>query len=249
MTPDPLTRVDHRPWPVPRRPWIMRQTWESLAFVHWPVPIEAVRRLVPASVEIDTFAGSAWIGIVPFNLRSLRLRGAPPIPGVRRFLELNVRTYVTRDGKPGVWFLSLDADRSLAVWFARRWYRLPYHRADIRRRLKADGMEFTSVRRNRADRLARFSARFTPNDGTSDNFESGRNLWLTERYCLYARDAGGRVFRADIHHVPWTLHPAKAEIAENGMVAALGIRPPPSPPIVHLAETIEALIWSPVRVT
>ena len=126
MTTTPIDQIGHRPWPLPRTPWVMRQVWESLAFLHWPVPTKQLRTLIHSGVDLDTFEGDTWIGIVPFRIGSIRLRGCPLVPGIHRFLELNVRTYVTRDGRPGVWFLSLDATSPLAVRVARWWYRLPY---------------------------------------------------------------------------------------------------------------------------
>jgi len=132
-----IDEVVHRPWPLPRGHWTNAQTWERLAFLHWPVDGDAVRRLVPAGLELDLYDGAAWLGITPFEVTGFRLRGGPPLPGVSSFPELNVRTYVTRDDKPGVWFFSLDADSRLAVEAARRLYKLPYFRAAMS--VTADG--------------------------------------------------------------------------------------------------------------
>src|SRR3954453_16381426 len=124
-----LREVEHRPWPLPAAPWAMGQTWEHLLFAHWRVDPEELRRLLPEGLELDTHDGEAWLGITPFRLTGLRLRGTLPLPRLSAFHELNVRTYVVADGKPGIWFFSLDADHRLAVLGARRLYRLPYHRA------------------------------------------------------------------------------------------------------------------------
>src|SRR5688500_15722341 len=121
----------HRPWPVPPSPWIMTQTWSKLLFAHWPVPPEQIRPLLPPSVTLDTFDGQAWVGVVPFDIPNIRPRFLPPIPTMAHFLELNVRTYVTRDGKPGVWFFSLDAASRLAVEGARLAFHLPYFNAQM----------------------------------------------------------------------------------------------------------------------
>ena len=87
----------------------MRMTWRSLLFLHWPLPPDAVRPLLPAEMTLDTFDGSAWVGLVPFTMTGVKFRWLGSIPSMRRFHECNVRTYVHRDGEPGVWFFSLDA--------------------------------------------------------------------------------------------------------------------------------------------
>lgn len=110
-----LQSVSHRPWPLPSGPWIMAQTWNDLLFAHWPVPPEIIRNLVPSQLPLDLFDGQCWLGIVPFWMSGVRARGLPAIPGLSRFAELNVRTYVTLGEKPGVYFFSLDAANMPAV--------------------------------------------------------------------------------------------------------------------------------------
>src|SRR5262245_35014335 len=116
----------HRPWPIHPGSWLMAQGWHDLLFAHWPVPVKALQRLIPESLEIDTFEGQAWLGVVPFRITDVRLPWLPPLPGVSAFPELNVRTYVTDGRKPGVWFFSLDAGNPAPVLAARYGYRLPY---------------------------------------------------------------------------------------------------------------------------
>src|SRR5690349_15567099 len=103
----------------PAGPWIMHQNWHDLLFAHWPVPVETLRPLIPAGLSLDTYNGEAWLGLIAFNLSGIRLRGLPPVPFTCQFVELNVRTYVIRDGKPGIYFLSLDASNALAGAIAR----------------------------------------------------------------------------------------------------------------------------------
>jgi uncharacterized protein YqjF (DUF2071 family) len=126
-----LENTSHRPWPLPKLPWIMKQKWHDLLFAHWPVPAEQLRSFVPEALPLDTFEGTAWIAVVPFSMSGIRLRGLPPVPGTSRFPELNVRTYITLGGKPGVYFFSLDAANALAVWGARRFYNLAYYLAEL----------------------------------------------------------------------------------------------------------------------
>ena len=150
-----LEEVAHRPWPVPDGPWAQAQSWIDLAFLHWRIDERELARLVPASVELETYDGSAWLGITPFLLSGLRLRGLPPLPRVSRFEELNVRTYVTRDGKPGIWFFSLEAASRAAVEGAKRLYRLPYHRSRMQHERIGDVVHYESARSGAA-----FSGRY-----------------------------------------------------------------------------------------
>ena len=135
----------HRPWPLPSRPWRWAQTWSHLLFAHWRVPTEKLRPLIPAELTLQEFDGSAWIGVVPFLL-DVRPRYVPPLPIGSRFPEINVRTYVEADGKPGVWFFSLDARNPLAVWAARRFFHLPYFRAHMRIDVNAKAVRYTTSR-------------------------------------------------------------------------------------------------------
>lgn len=110
----------------------MRQTWNDVLFAHWPVDVSILRALVPSVLELDTYNGQAWISMLPFMLTNLRARYLPAIPGARAFPELNLRTYVTYKGKPGIYFFSLDADHRLAVLGARTFFHLPYFYADMK---------------------------------------------------------------------------------------------------------------------
>src|SRR3954462_5743825 len=124
-----IDETAHRPWPLPSGPWTLAQSWEDLLFAHWRVDAGQVRKLVPPGLELDEHDGSAWLGVTPFVLTGFRLRGTLPLPRVSAFPELNVRTYVTVDDRPGIWFFSLDTPSRLAVEGARRAYKLPYNLA------------------------------------------------------------------------------------------------------------------------
>jgi uncharacterized protein len=238
-----LQRVGHRPWPLPETSWLMGQTWERLLFAHWPVPVESLRRVVPAPLPIDTFEGQAWLGITPFEVSGLRSRGAPPIPGLSRFPELNVRTYTSLGGRRGIWFLSLDAASRLAVAAARRAYRLPYFRAAMEIRAGGDEVDYGSRRISRDGPGASFAAVYAP-DGPLFEAEPGTlEHWLTERYCLYAVDERERVHRAEIHHPPWPLQTATANLVENTMADPQGIELPAREPLLHYAHRQDVVIW------
>src|SRR4051794_18976444 len=122
-------QAHQRPWPVPQSPWVMAMQWLDLLFMHWPVPAKALRSYIPRNLEIDTYDGTAWIGVVPFRMAGVRPRMTPALPWLSAFPELNVRTYVTIGGKPGVWFFSLDAGNPVAVEGARSLFHLNYYNA------------------------------------------------------------------------------------------------------------------------
>jgi uncharacterized protein YqjF (DUF2071 family) len=225
----------HRPWPVPDEPWMHAQTWQDLLFAHWRVDAEALGRLLPPSLGPDAHDGTAWLGITPFRLTHLRLRGLPPLPRISSFPELNVRTYVTVDERPGIWFFSLDSASRVAVEAAKWLYKLPYHQA--RMSLERDG---PYVRYESARPGATFSARYR---GVGDAFSAAQGsleAFLTERYCLYTAD-GGRLYRAEIHHPPWSLRRAEASIDLN-TVAPVAL--PDEAPHLLLAEHLDVVIWS-----
>jgi uncharacterized protein len=221
----------------------MGQTWRQLLFAHWEVDPERLRRVVPPQLPLDLRDGSAWLGVTPFVVSGLRLRRTPPLPSASRFPELNVRTYVTLGGKPGIYFLSLDAASSLAVFAARRAYRLPYFRARMSTETQDDAVDYSSVRTHGPK--ARLSARYAPIAGEEPR-EPAR--WLAERYCLYTLDSNRNPLRAEIHHRPWPLQPARAEFDSNTMAEPFDI-PLPGDPRLHYSERQDTVIWPlrPVR--
>ncbi|MGH9174548.1 MAG: YqjF family protein, partial [Vicinamibacterales bacterium] len=192
-----------RPWPVPDGPWVMTQRWHDLLFMHWPLAPQVLRPLVPAALPLDTYDGRAWIGIVPFWMSNVRPRLVPPIPGLSRFPELNVRTYVSLDGKPGVYFFSLDAANRLAV-AAARLIRLPYFHARMSSERRGESIEYASHRIERGAPRASFRARYRPTgDALRDIGHGTLPSWLTARYCLYTVGPDGRPYRLEIDHRPW----------------------------------------------
>lgn len=233
----------HRPYPLPATPWIMKQTWVDLVFAHWRVPAAALRARIPTQLELEEFDGSAWLGIAPFEVSGLHPRFVPALPVVSRFPELNVRTYVRRDGKPGVFFFSLDAGSTLAVEAARAFFRLPYFRATMRIRREGEWIRFRSRRVQRGG--ASFSARYRPVGPAFEALSGTLDHFLVERYCLYTGLLGPRIFRVDIHHPPWQLQRGEAVIDENSMAEASGIRLPDEAPILHFSRRQPTLVWAP----
>jgi uncharacterized protein len=238
-----IGQTANRPWPLPPEPWLMAQTWRDLLFAHWALGPADVARIIPEALGLDTFDGRAWIGVTPFEVSGLRPRGGPPVPRLSRFPELNVRTYVTVGGKPGIFFLSLDAASMLAVFAARRAYRLPYFRARMSIDRRSERVQYESERVSPDGELAGFEAEYAPAGGSFRAAPGSLEYFLTERYCLYTIDETGRALRADIQHPPWPLQPATATIRVNTMTRPWGVRLPDEPPLLHYARLQRVLIW------
>ena len=242
-----LDEVAHRPWPLPRAPWVMTQTWHHLLFAHWPLDPAALRPRVPAELELDVFDGAAWVGIVPFTMSNVAPRGTPALPWVSAFPELNVRTYVRAAGKSGVYFFSLDAARALAVLTARTLFALPYFLASMQVETR-DGTVHYASRRMASGVRAELSAAYRAAGAPSAPVPGSLEHFLTERYCLFTVDRRRRVSSVEIHHPPWPLQAAEAEIAINTMADASGIRLPSRPALLHYARRQDMVAWLPARV-
>jgi uncharacterized protein len=217
--------------------------WHDLLFMHWPVPVAALRDHIPAALALDTFEGLAWLGVVPFRMAGVRPRYSPALPRVSAFPELNVRTYVVAGGKPGVWFFSLDAADPLAVRVARRAFHLPYYDARMACLPDGNGVRYTSFRTHRGAPQAQLQACYRPIGAAISAPAGSLGAWLTERYCLYAADWRGKVYRGEIHHARWPLQPAEAEISVNTMTAPIGVSLPDIPPLLHFARRLDVVAW------
>jgi uncharacterized protein YqjF (DUF2071 family) len=217
----------------------MQQTWHDLLFAHWPLPEAVVRPLVPAQLELDICDGQCWVGVVPFRMSNIHARGLFPVFGLSQFPELNVRTYVSYGGKPGVYFFSLDAANRPAVWTARALFHLPYFYAAMSSQDVGGEIHYQSRRQGSG---AEFRGRYQPITDVCRREYGSIAHWLTERYCLYTvhRD---HVYRGEIHHQPWPLQDAAAEIEINAVAPAAGISLPASAPLLHFARKLEVLIW------
>ena len=207
-----------------------------------------LREQIPGALAIDTFDGDAWIGIVPFSMTGVRLRGTPALPWLSAFPELNVRTYVTAEDKPGVWFFSLDAGNALAVAAARMAFHLPYFRARMNCEPNDGWIMYRSERTHRGAPEASLLAKYRPIGemfraplGTLERF-------LTERYCLYAADSRRRVFRGEIHHPAWALQLAEGQFSRNTMTDAAGVRLASREPLLHFARRQDMVAWGPKRI-
>jgi uncharacterized protein len=241
--------IAHRPWLLPRRPWVMAQSWHDLLFAHWPVEPGVLRPLIPAALGLDIFENRAWVGVVPFRMSGVRLRGTPALPWLSAFPELNVRTYVVAEDRPGVWFFSLDAANALAVAIARGWFHLPYFRASMQCVESSGWIDYRSNRTHAGAANAALRMRYKPMGPAFQPRRGTLEHWLTERYCLYAVDASGRILRGEIHHPPWSLQAAEAEISANSMALAAGITLPAASPLLHFSPRQDMVAWPPQRIS
>lgn len=233
-----LEKKDHRPWPLPNVPWIWQQSWRDLGFLHYPVAAGALRRRLPEGLKLDTFGGSAWVGLVPFRMERVKRRTLPKVPGCSSFPELNLRTYVEADGKPGVWFFSLDAD-SWPIVLGGRWiYGLPYYPARMEHREENGGYGFSSHRRGSK---VCFRARYRACDERFYARPGSFEYWATERYCLYAGKGPDRMVRVEVHHAPWPLQRMEVAIEQNDVLSAAGIHPLDAEPLCHFSEGVDVL--------
>lgn len=259
-----LKETGHRPYPLPDLPWLMTQTWENLLFLHWQVDAGLVRQHVPAELELDTWDGSAWISISPFQVKHQRFHVLPEIPMLNEYLELNVRTYVKRNGRQGVWFFSLDANLAPAVFAANGLLAMPYKNAEMdfkevdfestqttRDNGSVDsseqwesfakgqkGFRFTNERINAEDGFERFDITYRPVSRTGVTRPGTLEHWLIERYCLFTV-RNGKVLRGDIHHLPWNMAQAEAQIGLNTMSPI----PLAGEPLLQYCESLKVLMF------
>jgi len=241
-------RTSYRPRPLPSGRWIMTQRWNDLLFAHWPIPASQLAPLLPRGLQVDTYQGSGWLGVVPFWMDRIKVRGIPPLPSARSFPELNLRTYVRdqESGAAGVYFFSLDAASLLAVIGGRALYNLPYHWARMRLE-QISGRDFVFESRRRFRRqCVEFKARYRglgPTRKLAESRPGSLEYFLTERYCLFTSNRAGLSVRANVHHVPWPLEDAEADIERNDLALAIGIALPSERPILHYSRRLAVYIW------
>jgi uncharacterized protein len=238
----------YRPYPAPTAKVVMYQRWHDLLFMHWPAAVDALRSYISATLEIDTFGGQAWLAVVPFRMSNIYPRGLFPVPWLSAFAELNVRTYVIRDGKPGVWFFSLDAANPVAVSIARNWFKLPYFNA--RMNCAEDGQKiiYSSQRTHPNAPSCEFTGTYQPVAEVVIPKPGTLEYFLTARYCLYTADKQGRIYRGEIDHEPWPLQAAKADIEVNTMTEPIGVKLI-GEPLLHFSKMIDVRVWGLERLT
>ncbi len=221
----------------------MRQSWHDLLFAHWPVDACVLRSKVPPEFPLDLFDGTAWLGVVPFHMTNVAPRGVPSLPWISEFPELNVRTYVRVNGKPGIYFFSLDAGSTVAVQAATLLLNLPYHLASMKVKPGTHNVEYHSRRSDGPGAI--LAATYRPTGPPSQAINGTLEYFLTERYCLYNVSRRGTPYRLEIHHPPWPLQRADAELAHNTMADAAGIALPVTSPLLHFSRRQDMVSWAP----
>jgi uncharacterized protein YqjF (DUF2071 family) len=226
----------------------MKQRWNDLLFAHWPVPASSLAHLIPEGLQVDSFNGSAWLGVMPFWMDRIKVRGLLPVPGAHGFPDLSLRTYVSeeRSGTPGVFCLSLDASNLLAVALGRAFYSLPYHWAQMRMEQRSE-REFSFYSRRRfSHQPVVFNARYRGLGPSRRLMECGAGsleYFLMERYCLFSSNPSGQPIRANLHQVSSQLEEAEADIEQNDLASVLGIHLPEQTPVLHYSRRLAVYVW------
>ncbi|MCX6131950.1 MAG: DUF2071 domain-containing protein [Proteobacteria bacterium] len=233
-----LSAAEHRPWPTPHRKWLWHQKWLDVALLHWSFPSDVIRALVPADLSLDLYDDRAWVSIVPFKMQDVYPRGFWPLPFLSNFLELNVRTYVVRDGKPGVYFLSIDAAHPIAAWLARLASPLHYRYLPMKRHSGAGQENFQAVAA-----APKSSLELSFRTGKAMSRKSPRDLWLTERYCLYAKK-NQQLYRAEVQHQPWELRELELISFAYNLPFSAQLHFDGLPEFSHYSPGVSILAWS-----
>jgi len=211
----------------PARAHIMLQRWERLLFLHWRWDAAEIQRTLPPGLFVDTFQGDAWLAIVPFFMRGIRPRFCPPAPSISNFLELNVRTYVhDEQGRPGVWFYSLDCNQPLAVWTARTFFHLPYQHARMQAAVNDNEIEYNCHRRGEPA-SSRFRYQIARETHLAESGSLG--FFLAERYLLFSKSPRG-IRCGQVNHVPYPLAEAKLDAWDVKPLLQAGFTDPSRPP-------------------
>ena len=216
------------------------QNWRRLLFLHWAVPVAALRRLVPRSFELDLYDGVAYVGVVPFVMEGVRPRLAPPATAMN-FLETNVRTYVVKDGVPGVYFFSLEAASRLAVEVARLMFALPYHYASMR---LEGGAESTRYQSRRSGSGALFNVHCSVGEALGPSLLGSIEHFLIERYWLFT-EREGTPCKGQVHHAPYPVHHAHVVGVRDQLVQAAGLPAPQGPPaFAHYSPGVDVEVFA-----
>jgi uncharacterized protein YqjF (DUF2071 family) len=230
----------------PDGPVVMRPQWNDLLFLHWGFAPERVAPLLPDGLELDLFEGRAYVGLVPFQMTNVRPHFVPDLGRLShfttRFPELNVRTYVLRDGVPGVWFFSLDAASSLAVLAARSWFKLPYFKARMKMRQGKNGFDFWSKRLWPFPSNASCRVQFQPTGEARPAQPGSLDEFLVERYVLYSR-RGQQLFRGRVFHEPYRVQSARVSVLRETNLRAAGFPRPQTQPHVLYSRGVQVEVW------
>ena len=228
--------ISHRPWALPTGKWAYYQEWNNALFMHWKVPANDLQALIPANLTLDVYDNCAWISLVAFTMEKIRPNGIPSFKPISNFHEINIRTYVTKDNKPGVYFLNIEASKFLSVLIARRLSGLPYEKTVIKRHSHNAYVLYSSLNTKKGFELA---ATFDVGGRIDD--KTALDQWLLERYCLYL-DTKGSLYRYEIHHRPWNLWgTAVSDLKISYHIGAISLNSPPD--LVHYSSGVQVIAW------
>jgi len=250
-----LYSVEHRPWLPPRSQWLLSQNWNDQLFAHFAMDPPTVRRLVPEALALDLYDGVAWLTISTLCTSHLRPSGIPPVPGVSFFPLVILRTYVTMQGKPGLFYLSVDAGNLSAVWLARIFFRMQYWHSAIcisgatirARNPKECGIHFSSSRLHgpaATEGPAKLDVIYSPEGDCEKARRGSLDEFLSERYCVYSWNRG-KYYRTEVHHQPWVLQHASVEVRANSIATPFGLALSPKPSLCHFSRSLKMLAWAP----
>lgn len=228
--------TSHRNYDLPNAPWILRQTWQNVLFLHFQADRAALSNVLLRALDLDTYNGTSWVSILAFEVRNMHLRGLPPIPGLSAFAECNVRTYVVKDGIPGVYFFSLDAANSIAVLGARTVFHLPYYRASFRIDTDSNRRRYRLKRTHRHAPAASLDCSYqlsSPSvEPSAESIPGSLASWLTDRYALFTTHKG-KLYQGDIHHEPWPLQEVQVSISTQTMLKPFALDCGHEPDVAH----------------
>ena len=228
-----------RPFPPPHLPWIMGQHWDDVLFCSWPYPVAALRPLVPAGLDVETYEGSAWVSLVALSMDDVHLRGLPPIPFTTGFAELNLRTYVTCNGRPGVYFIAIDCPNLLCSWIGRTVFHTPYEDAEVTLASEGDGWLFSSAR----DGAVRFAASYHPIGEWYTAAPGSLDAFLTDRYAMFVQTDHRRLLLGAIQHAPWPLQDVTVDLSWNVALEAAGLPAPKGQPVERYSAGTNTIVW------
>lgn len=235
---DLLTQIEHRPWELPKGNWKYYQEWNDALFIHWAVPADILQKYIPANLFLDTFDGKAYVSLVAFRMQKIRPRQLPAVPYISDFYEINLRTYIDIDNKKGVYFLSMEAEKSLSAFIARSMSGLPYEKALIFR----DGKSYTS---KNARRNFSLDAVFEIKETVATKTDLDR--WLTERYSLYL-DEKNSLYRYEVHHKEWEIKSVEVKTLHlNYKIGELDLSEQ-KPDLMHYSDGVKVLAWGKEKV-
>ena len=233
---DIILNTTHRTWALPAGKWAYYQEWNHVLFLHWKVSARELQTLLPAHLTLDLYEGTAWVSLVPFTMEKMRPNGMPAFTPISNFHEINVRTYVTAEGKPGVYFLNIEAQKYLSAYIARKTSGLPYEKSVIKRAINHSQHTYTSTNQVKAFQL---NAAFET--GSPITHKPPLNTWLTERYCLYLGD-NGQLYRYQIHHHPWELQEVQIKnLTTAYAIGNISLHTPPD--LAHYSKGVQVIAW------